>query len=511
MVVACCVGLAAGGAAAGCSSVAQPTQPVAQTAGPSATGDLSGLVGAWDGTMDCAAGAIGLHLDAVAGPSGTVTVKGTVFPTYALPKQSFGTLNMVASSDAAAGGSGAVAIKPGTWQLAARGWSAFTLTGTSPAAGASSFAGEVDGSGTPDCSEFSVQRAAVSGANCSAQSMIQFLEGGAWQHVYVDTQGHPTVGYGYNLDTPGAAAELAKYQANFTAVAAGTAILTPSQMTSIFNDSYAAALASAQRFYPNFGQLAPARQDALIDLAYGLPSGITNWTGLLNALNQGDFTQAGLEFYDSARQTQIPARSAADGSMMITGQMPTQLCNTKVTPTPPDSCPSGAPAVSPPSGWAAVGPVTVTQGGDSGTFCISSSTTYWAGIYLAVSSKNYTVTVSGALEAPVYGWGVAARASVTGAGASVIGHALQYDPGVDGYRDNDYPGDSGPSIGAATDNEWHTLSITVDAAAYSESVDGVKIAAGTLPQAAEATGGAFIRIWNGAAVELTTPVVTPIG
>ncbi|MBR7837259.1 hypothetical protein KDL01_28535 [Actinospica durhamensis] len=484
---------------------------MAQTAAPSASGDLAWLVGAWDGTMDCAAGAIGLHLDAAAGLHGTVTVKSTVYATYALPKLAFGTLNMVAGTGAAADGPGAVTITPGAWKPAASGWSAFTLTGTAPAAGASAFSGEVSGSGSPDCSDFSLQRAAAAGPSCAAQSMIQFLEGGAWQHVYIDTEDHPTVGYGYNLDTPGARAELAKYQADYDAVLAGTAVLTPDQMTSIFNDSYTAALASAQRFYPDFAQLAPARQDALIDLAYGLPSGISDWNGLLSALNQGDFTQAGLEFYLSKRHTQIPTRTAADASMMITGQVPTQLCNAKVTPTTPESCPSDAAAASPPTGWSAVGPVTVTQGGDSGAFCITSATTYWAGIYLAAPGANYTVTVSGALENPVYGWGVAARATVSGNGTSVTGHAIQYDPGVGGYRDNDYPGDSGPAIGAATDNEWHTLSITVDGSHYTESVDGRQIAAGTLPQAAEAAGGVFIRIWNGAAVELTTPVITKLG
>lgn len=99
------------------------------------------------------------------------------------------------------------------------------------------------------------------------------------------------------------------------------------------------------------------------------------------------------------------------------------------------------------------------------------------------------------------GWGVAARVSI-GADGSLSGHGLQYDPGVGGYRDVDYPSNTGPSSHMDTDGNWHRLAVTVRGQAYELRLDGRIVAQGALAQAVESEGGVFVRVWSGSSVEL---------
>lgn len=171
-----------------------------------------------------------------------------------------------------------------------------------------------------------------------------------------------------------------------------------------------------------------------------------------------------------------------------------------------DPCPAGSPPVAPPAGWQALPDTNLTQGGDPGGVCVQSDALYWGGIQMPGRGGDYTVTVRGRLEPGSEGWGVAARAN--GDPNNLTGHAIQYDPGAGGYRDVDYPGDTGPTYPATTDSAWHTLRIAVRGAAYTLYVDGAWIANGTLADD-EASGSPFLRVWNGSAVEIGTPVVTP--
>lgn len=70
-----------------------------------------------------------------------------------------------------------------------------------------------------------------------------------------------------------------------------------------------------------------------------------------------------------------------------------------------------------------------------------------------------------------------------GSDGSVIGHALQCDPGAGGYRDVDYPGDDGPTTPGETDAGWHQLSVTVRGSDYELRIDGRSVAQGKLPRA----------------------------
>lgn len=131
----------------------------------------------------------------------------------------------------------------------------------------------------------------------------------------------------------------------------------------------------------------------------------------------------------------------------------------------------------PPTGWSAVGSVAVTKGSDTRGVCVTTQMLYWAGLVHPAPSAgaNYTVTVEGRLQPGTLGWGVAARASVSA--ASAVGHAVQYDSGIDGFRDVDYPpSDIGPTYAHLNDAGWHLAAIVVQGSTYTQTIDGVQIA-----------------------------------
>ncbi|MEU4732086.1 serine/threonine-protein kinase [Streptomyces sp. NPDC023588] len=166
-----------------------------------------------------------------------------------------------------------------------------------------------------------------------------------------------------------------------------------------------------------------------------------------------------------------------------------------------------------PVGWTELKGTAISPGADPGGFCIRFGGLYWGGIYFSqVPGPNYTVTVDGKLAsgaggmASGSGWGLAARTTIA-ANGTVTGHGIQYDP--NGYRDVDYPKDSGTTYPAATDNEWHQLAISVHGSQYTLSADGQTVTQGTLLQPAEDHGGAFVRVWFGATVELRNLRIIP--
>ena len=177
-----------------------------------------------------------------------------------------------------------------------------------------------------------------------------------------------------------------------------------------------------------------------------------------------------------------------------------------------------------PGGWQVVGDATVTPGGEAGALCVHSDSLYWGGIYQpAVPGCDYTFSADGRVLADRQGWGLAVRTSI-GDDGRLAGHGLQYqndpDPRFGGYRDTDYPSDYGTLYPAHVDRRWHHLSETVRGDYYMLIVDGRKVASGSLSDwhraggaadepRGQACGGAFVRVWSGATVEVRRLRITP--
>jgi len=132
---------------------------------------------------------------------------------------------------------------------------------------------------------------------------------------------------------------------------------------------------------------------------------------------------------------------------------------------------------------------------------------YWGGVrHDAVPGCDYMFSrwgrmVDGDGER---GYGFAVRADLTH--EEPIGRSFQYDPGVGGYRDTEYPDSLGPSIPADTDLEWHRISVAVLSERYVEMVDDHVVASG---HTTLACGGLYLRVWR-ATAEFRDLTVTPL-
>jgi GH24 family phage-related lysozyme (muramidase) len=147
-------------------------------------------------------------------------------------------------------------------------------------------------------------------------------DGTPLNQVYNDTNGHPTVGHGFNLDQQGAAAQLAAVGANYNDIRNGTATLTDDQMNQLLTNHINTAVTTAQNYYSGFDQLDPTRQRVLTDMAYNMGGGtLGQFTGVHQALVNGDYNQAANNMAASlwARQTGTRATSLVQSMRTGTG------------------------------------------------------------------------------------------------------------------------------------------------------------------------------------------------
>lgn len=120
---------------------------------------------------------------------------------------------------------------------------------------------------------------------------------------YTDSLGHITIGWGRNLDTAGITREEADY---------------------LFVNDVTRATNAAMRVYGDrFGDLAPARQAALIAMAYQLgEAGLAGFKNMLAFMRSGDFRRAAEEAMESRWATQTLRRAHETATMIETGKWP---------------------------------------------------------------------------------------------------------------------------------------------------------------------------------------------
>lgn len=150
----------------------------------------------------------------------------------------------------------------------------------------------------------------------SAAKLVEKHEGRR-RRVYLDTEGHPTVGVGFNLDRPGAREALDRVGADYAAVLAGTLILTDEQIDALLARDLAEAADSARAVCPTFDRLPAGAQIALIDMAFNLGrAGLQGFRGMLAALAREDFAAAATEALDSKWARQVGRRAIEDAALL---------------------------------------------------------------------------------------------------------------------------------------------------------------------------------------------------
>lgn len=152
---------------------------------------------------------------------------------------------------------------------------------------------------------------------CDARALITKHEGKR-ACVYTDTQGHPTVGIGYNLDNSGARSALSAVGANYDKVRAGSECLTDSQIMKLFQPSYNSAVKEAERVVSSFGSLCCGVQEVMTDMTYNLGS-LSSFNTFVSLINQRKWSEAAQDGRGTLWCRQVGNRCTEDMSMVQQG------------------------------------------------------------------------------------------------------------------------------------------------------------------------------------------------
>lgn len=123
--------------------------------------------------------------------------------------------------------------------------------------------------------------------------------------VYKDTKGHPTIGYGFNLDDPDMRSQIP------ASVIAGIQPLDQKLADNIFIQRYNQAAKDAYKFIgPKLLELDPQRQAIIVDMAYNMGADkLAGFKLMKKAILSGDYQRAASEMKDSDWYKQTGRRS----------------------------------------------------------------------------------------------------------------------------------------------------------------------------------------------------------
>lgn len=154
--------------------------------------------------------------------------------------------------------------------------------------------------------------------------------------------------------------------------------------------------------------------------------------------------------------------------------------------------------------WTPLGSSTITPGDTPDSFKVTFPERFWGGAHSEPDvGCDYTLGGQGRVVSG-RGYGFAIRTDLSS--GKPVAQGFQYDPGLGGYRDTQYPdGDGGTVIKAPTDLGWHQFTMSVRGDRYEVRIDGAQVAAGPTTLAC---GGLYLRVWDGAVAEFRDLTVT---
>jgi GH24 family phage-related lysozyme (muramidase) len=141
--------------------------------------------------------------------------------------------------------------------------------------------------------------------------------------MYRDSEGHPSVGVGFNLDRHDAGTRLRSLGLSLTAVKAGWPI-TREQAEALLDYDVRAAATDASDLVGRviFEELPEVVQIAMADMAFnmgigtGVPGGLDDFHKMLAAVRSGDFMLAAREMLDSKWHKQVGKRAEELAAMV---------------------------------------------------------------------------------------------------------------------------------------------------------------------------------------------------
>lgn len=159
---------------------------------------------------------------------------------------------------------------------------------------------------------------AVAQANLTddAMRMIEFFESRR-STVYADSRGKRTIGVGFNLDRPGAAADIARVLPGVTrsSLIARRTRLTDEQIDRLLRHDVERAIETARRQIPNFDTLPHNARLVLVDLCFNV-GGLAKWTTFRAAVERRDFDSAANLMNTTRWYRQTGRRAVATTRMM---------------------------------------------------------------------------------------------------------------------------------------------------------------------------------------------------
>lgn len=123
---------------------------------------------------------------------------------------------------------------------------------------------------------------------------------------YTDTQGHKSIGYGFNMDSPAVQRFIPEEVKN------GSRSLTQAEADGIFNKLYNVAKNQAIQFTGNdtWNTMSPKQQQAVTDMSYNLGGAkLAGFKDMKAALQNGDWSGASKEVLNSKYAHEVPNRA----------------------------------------------------------------------------------------------------------------------------------------------------------------------------------------------------------
>ncbi|MFC5411508.1 glycoside hydrolase family protein, partial [Larkinella bovis] len=140
---------------------------------------------------------------------------------------------------------------------------------------------------------------------------------GTREHVYQDTNGHPTIGIGFNLDAAGAKEQIENLGLNYSDVKAGNQDLTQDQINHLFNQALDQSITDARQIFPAFDSYPSAQQTVIVDMIYNLGEAkFLEFENTINAIRQEDWEGAAREMQDSRWFDQVGDRGEHNVDLM---------------------------------------------------------------------------------------------------------------------------------------------------------------------------------------------------
>lgn len=135
-------------------------------------------------------------------------------------------------------------------------------------------------------------------------------------HVYDDTKGLQTVGYGFNLDSSGAPSICAQLGLDYAGLKSGAVSLTQEQADAIFAYQLGMVQSQAARILPNYAAMPEKVKAVVCDLLFMGEGSFLTFHKAIAAFKFGNWKGAADELVDSLWARQVGTRATEDVALL---------------------------------------------------------------------------------------------------------------------------------------------------------------------------------------------------